>query len=59
MWLSIVLFSGSALYWFMPSLWFVDAVAAIVLAGFIAREGLETIREANDPDGGCCAHDHG
>ncbi len=56
--LSAVLFAGSLIFVVAPSLWWVDSVAAIVLGALIAREGVETIREARKPDfsGGCgCA----
>jgi divalent metal cation (Fe/Co/Zn/Cd) transporter len=53
--LSGVLLVGAALYVAVPALWWVDAAAALVLAGFIAREGVEGIRAASRPDfaGGC------
>jgi len=56
--LSAVLFAGSLLFWAMPSLGWVDAVAGIGLALLIAREGLEGIRAALHPDfnGGCGCH---
>lgn len=37
--LSIVLFFGSILFWMVPSLWWADGAAALVLSAFIAREG--------------------
>lgn len=56
--LSAVLFVGSLLFWAMPSLGWVDAVAGLGLALLIAREGLEGIRAALHPDfnGGCGCH---
>lgn len=56
--LSAVLFLGSLLFAVLPGLWWADAAAALVLAGFIAREGIEAIRAALKPDfsGGCGCH---
>lgn len=56
--LSVVLFLGSLLFVLLPSLWWADAVAALILAGFIAREGIEAIRATLRPDfsGGCGCH---
>lgn len=56
--LSLVLFAGSLLFLLSPSLWWTDAVAALVLAGFIAKEGLSGIRGALKPGftGGCGCH---
>jgi divalent metal cation (Fe/Co/Zn/Cd) transporter len=56
--LSCVLFAGSLAYLAFPGLWWADAAAAIVLAGFIAKEGIEGIRAARRPDftGGCGCH---
>lgn len=53
--LSGVLLAGSAVYALAPALWWADAVAALVLAGFIGREGWEAVRSANAPEfsGGC------
>ncbi|MFH2203480.1 MAG: cation transporter [Elusimicrobiota bacterium] len=53
--LSFVLFAGSLLYIALPALWWADAAAAILIAGFIAREGVGTVRAARRPDfkGGC------
>jgi len=53
--LSAVLFAGSLLYVVAPALWWADAAAAVVLAGFIAREGWEGWRAAQKADfaGGC------
>lgn len=58
--LSVVLFLGSLLFMMMPDLWWADSVAAIILAGFIAKEGLKTVRAARAPEflGGCdCSGD--
>ncbi len=53
--LSGVLLAGSAIYALAPALWWADAGAALVLALFIGREGLEAVRAAAKPDfsGGC------
>jgi divalent metal cation (Fe/Co/Zn/Cd) transporter len=56
--LSGVLLAGSAVFAAAPSLWWSDAAAALVLASFIASEGVRTIRAALKPGfaGGCgCA----
>jgi divalent metal cation (Fe/Co/Zn/Cd) transporter len=56
--LSAVLFAGSLLFVLWPALWWVDSLAALVLCGFIAREGVEAIRASYRPDfqGGCGCH---
>lgn len=56
--LSGVLFVGSLLFALSPVLWWADAVAALVLAALIAREGISGIRAALHPDftGGCGCH---
>ena len=53
--LSAVLFAGSLLYLVVPSLWWADGLAALVLAGFIGREGWEGWQAAKKADfaGGC------
>ena len=53
--LSGVLLAGSITYALVPELWWADAAAALLLAVFIGREGVETIRAARreDFDGGC------
>ena len=53
--LSGVLLAGSAIYALAPSLWWADAGAALVLAGFIGREGWEAVQSANKKEftGGC------
>lgn len=54
--LSFVLFTGSLLYLALPSLWWIDSVAAIVIAAFIGKEGFDAIRAARSEEfeGGCC-----
>lgn len=56
--LSLVLFSGSLAFLVFPALWWADGAAALILAAFIAREGLAMIRAARHPDfsGGCGCH---
>lgn len=56
--LSSVLLVGSLVYLVAPSLWWVDSAAALLLAFFIAREGVATLRAARKPDfsGGCGCH---
>ena len=56
--LSLVLFAGSLLNLLIPALWWADAAAALVLAGFIAKEGISAIRAASNPGftGGCGCH---
>ena len=59
--LSAVLFAGSLLSLVAPSLWWADAAAAIGLSVLIGREGIQTIRAAQQPTftGGCgCGSDH-
>jgi len=53
--LSVVLLAGSGLYLVAPSLWWADSAAALILASFIGREGVDTVRAAarTDFDGGC------
>lgn len=56
--LSVILLLGSLLFMISPALWWSDAAAAALLAGFIGLEGVQTIRAALRPDfsGGCgCA----
>ncbi len=50
--LSIVLFIGSVLCQWLPSLWWVDAAAAIVIAYYIFKEGRETYLSDKGED--CC-----
>ena len=56
--LSVVLLVGSLIYAVAPGLWWVDGVAALGLAGLIAKEGLGTWRASQQPEatgcGGCC-----
>ncbi len=56
--LSAVLLGGSLLFMIRPALWWVDALAALVLAGFILREGIQGLQAAarTDFDGGCGCH---
>jgi len=56
--LSAVLFTGSLAYRLAPSLWWADAVAAVILSFFIAWEGVAGIHAARRPDftGGCGCH---
>lgn len=56
--LSFVLLAGSLAFLLVPALWWVDALAAVVLSAFIAREGFAGIRAALDPQfsGGCGCH---
>ncbi len=56
--LSGVLFLGSVLFMHWPVLWWMDALAALVLSAFIAKEGIQGIRAASKPDfsGGCGCH---
>lgn len=53
--LSVVLFVGSVLFQFFPSFWWLDAVAAIVIAYYIFKEGRETYLASKGED--CCACD--
>ena len=53
--LSFVLLAGSLLYLLVPTLWWVDSVAALVLAGLIAREGVGTVRASRQPEPTSCA----
>lgn len=57
--LSFVLFLGSLLFLILPQAWWIDALAAIVLAFFMAKEGWETLESVRKPEfsGGCgCVH---
>ena len=53
--LSFVLFLGSLLYLVVPSLWWADTIAALVLSYFIFMEGVEAVNSARNPNfqGGC------
>lgn len=56
--LSFVLLLGSFLYWLLPTLWWVDSAAAIVIGIFILREGWEMISNSRKEEfkGGCGCH---
>lgn len=56
--LSTTLLFGSVVYAMAPTLWWVDAVAALVIAALIAREGLGGLRaiSAGRTDGCGCGH---
>jgi divalent metal cation (Fe/Co/Zn/Cd) transporter len=56
--LSGVLLGGSLLFRLSPALGWVDAAAALALAGLIAREGWAGVKAARDPGftGGCGCH---
>ncbi|MBP1773892.1 MAG: hypothetical protein H6P99_3055 [Holophagaceae bacterium] len=57
--LSLVLFAGSLLFLVVPTLWWVDATAALGLALLIGKEGVGMIRAARSAafTGGCgCGH---
>jgi len=59
--LSIVVFLGSGIRFLDPSLWWIDATAAIIISIFIAGEGLKTVHYAQSKEFsggcGCCAED--
>jgi divalent metal cation (Fe/Co/Zn/Cd) transporter len=57
--LSVVLFVGSLLFLLAPTLWWVDAAAALGLALLIGKEGVGMVRAARSAcfTGGCgCGH---
>lgn len=56
--LSGVLLAGSLLYWLVPTLWWVDSAAAIIIGYFILREGTEMIQSSRKKEfkGGCGCH---
>lgn len=56
--LSLVLLGGSLLTWLAPRLWWADAVASLLLAALIAREGWSIRKAAARADfaGGCGCH---
>ncbi len=56
--LSAILLVGSLVFFVAPRLWWMDGVAALVLALFIAKEGWEMRKAAKreDFDGGCGCH---
>lgn len=53
--LSTVLLVGSGLYFFAPSFWWADSIAALVIAIFILKEGIETVKASRSENfqGGC------
>lgn len=57
--LSVVLFLGSLIFLLFPSLWWADALAALILSFFIAQEGREAIKAARSEEfkGACCGCD--
>lgn len=56
--LSTILLVGSLIFLMAPRFWWVDSSAALLLAGFIAKEGWEMRQAAmrEDFDGGCGCH---
>jgi divalent metal cation (Fe/Co/Zn/Cd) transporter len=56
--LSGVLFIASILYWYRPTLWWVDSVSALIIALFIVKEGWGLIKNSREEDfkGGCGCH---
>lgn len=56
--LSMILFLGSILYYLMPSLWWPDSVAALILGALIFNEGFEMIQSSRKDEfkGGCGCH---
>lgn len=56
--LSGVLLTGSLLYWLVPTLWWVDSAAAIIIGYFILREGIEMVQSSRKEEfkGGCGCH---
>ena len=53
--LSFILFAGSLLYMAMPTLWWADSAAALLLSIFIGHKGIETIKATRKKNfvGGC------
>ncbi len=53
--LSLVLFVGSLTFALIPSLWWIDSAAALVIAALIGKEGWATVRSTQHPEfsGGC------
>lgn len=56
--LSFVLLLGSFLFWLVPTLWWVDSAAAIIIGIFILLEGWEMISNSRKEEfkGGCGCH---
>jgi divalent metal cation (Fe/Co/Zn/Cd) transporter len=57
--LSIVLLGGSLVFFLLPSFWWADSLAGLVLASLIGKEGVESIQASRREDfsGGCgCSH---
>ena len=55
--LGAVLFLGSIIFLLRPSVWWIDAAAALMLSVFIGKEGWGMLQNACSPDfeiGGCC-----
>lgn len=44
--LSVILLLGSGLFFFVPSLWWADSVAALIMSYFIYQEGREIRKSA-------------
>lgn len=53
--LSAILLIGSLIYFVIPAIWWVDSVAALIISGYIAKEGVETIAATRNSNfqGGC------
>ncbi|MCX5795932.1 MAG: heavy metal transporter [Elusimicrobia bacterium] len=57
--LSTVLLGGSLVFFLLPSLWWADSVAGLVLAILIGKEGVEAVQASRHENfsGGCgCSH---
>ena len=56
--LSFVLLAGSFVFWLMPSVWWVDSLASVIIGVLISKEGIETVQatKSKDFDGGCGCH---
>ncbi len=52
--LSVILLLGSGLFFFLPSLWWADSVAALLMSYFIYKEGREIRKSAQDGNGHSC-----
>jgi len=59
--LSLVLFVSSLIFLISNKIWWIDSASAILISGFIAREGYSAIKGAlsEDFDGGCCSAESG